>query len=74
LRNVLGDTSTVLPPRLRDDHRCLKYMKRRKANKERKGKREAVRVGLKVICSQLSCAGGVESRGREKVEARGKTR
>src|SRR5258708_23459185 len=70
LRNVLGHTGAVML-RLRDNRRCLKYKKRRKTNKEKKGKREAVRVGWKVICSQLSCAGGrVEREG----EGRGKRR
>ncbi len=52
LGNVLGRTNAVLL-RLRVDRHCLKYKKRRKTNQEKKGKREAVRVGQKVICSQF---------------------
>ncbi len=52
LGNVLGRTSAVLL-RLRVDRRCLKYKERRKTNKEKRGKREAVRVGWKGICSQF---------------------
>ena len=70
LRNVLGRTGAMLLW-LRDDRRCLKYKKRRKTNKEKKGKREAVRVGRKMICLQLSCAGGrVEREGEGRGERR----
>ncbi len=56
--------------RLRIDRRCLKYKEKRKTNKKERGKREAVRVGWKVIRSRLSCAGGrVEREGESTVEA-----
>ena len=57
LEKVLGRTSAMLLW-LRIDHRCLKYKGKRMRNEMKRGKREAVRVGQKVICSQLSCAGG----------------
>src|SRR5258708_22890164 len=41
----------------------LKEQRKRKTDREEKEKREAVRAGKRVICSQLSCAGGrVEAR------------
>jgi hypothetical protein len=53
----------------RGDRHCLRYEGRRKTNKEKKGKWEAVRVGRKVICSQLSCASGrVEREGEGRGE------
>ncbi len=55
-RNVLGNVlrrTSALLLRLRVDRRSLKYKKRRETNRENKGKREAVRVGRKVICSQF---------------------
>ena len=70
LEKVLGRTSAVLL-QLRIDHRCLKYKGKRMRNEMKRGKWEAVRVGQKVICSQLSCTGGrVEREG----ESRGKKR
>ena len=58
---------------LRIDRHCLKYKEKRKTNKKERGKQEAVRVGWKVICSQLSCTGGQvkregESRGEKQDE------
>ncbi len=48
-----------------------KVQGKRKTIKMKKGKREAVRVGQKVICSQLSCAGGrVEREGESRGERR----
>ena len=57
LRNVLGRTGAVLLW-LRVDCRCLKYKESEKTNRKEKGRSGAVRVGRKVICSRLSCAGG----------------
>ncbi len=51
-KKVLERTGAVLL-RLRVDRRCLKYKERGETNRERKGKREAVRVGWEVICSQF---------------------
>ena len=72
LEKVLGRTSAVLL-RLRIDHHCLKYKGKRMRNEMKRGKREAVRVGQKVICSQLSCTSGRvkregKSRGEKRVE------
>jgi hypothetical protein len=67
LEKVLGCTSAVLL-RLRDDRRCLKYKERREV---KRGKREAVKVGWDVICSQSSCADGrVEREGESRGEKR----
>src|SRR5260370_18998520 len=53
--------------RLRIDRHCLKYKEKRKTNKKERGKQEAVRVGWKVICSQLSCTGGQVKREGESI-------
>jgi len=60
--------------RLRVDRPCLKYERKRKTNKEKKGKREAVRVGQEGDSFAVCLAPVVESRGRVKVEAGGETR
>jgi len=52
LEKVLGRTSAVLL-RLRIDRRCLKDKEKRKTNKKKRGKREAVRVGWKVVRSRF---------------------
>jgi hypothetical protein len=59
--------------RLGVDRRCLKYKRKGETIRMKRGKREAVRVGWEVICSQLSCAGGrVEREGESRGEKRDK--